>query len=175
MSGNLLSLAKDLDEANKAAKKQREKGGKASADKVASAANAVENAQGQWDSQAPYVFEQLQAADESRLNHLRDTLTQYQTHVIESASATSSSEEETLNSLLNVQTSDEISTFVAKAVAGQPQRDVTTASSSRPAPPVHTTSNTLAPTTSASQPDDGSSHRSSSGQCSRSIVSSIPN
>lgn len=165
MSGNLLSLAKDLDEANKAAKKQREKGGKASADKVASATSAVENAQGQWDSQAPYVFEQLQAADETRLNHLRDLLTQYQTHVIESASGTSSSEEETLNALLNVQTADEVSTFVAKAIAGQPVRDATTASSSRPPPPVHTTSSTLAPTTSAgSQGDDGSSHRSSSGQ-----------
>lgn len=167
MSGNLLSLAKDLEEANKAAKKQREKGGKASADKVASAASAVENAQAQWDSQAPYVFEQLQAADEHRLNHLRDVLTQYQTHIIESSSATNSSEEETLNALLNVQTSDEVSTFVMKTTANQPTRDlsVISPSSSRPAPPVHTVSGGLVPTTSASQGDDGSSHRSSQGEC----------
>ena len=164
MSGNLMSLAKDLDEANKAAKKQREKGGKASADKVASVTTAVENAQGQWDSQAPYVFEQFQAADESRLNHLRDVLTQYQTHVIELSSANSASEEETLNALLNVQTSDEVSTFVLKATAGLTPRDTTTASSSRPRPVAQRTSSTLAPTTTpTSQGDDGSSHRADSG------------
>jgi hypothetical protein len=163
MSGNLLSLAKDLEEANKSAKKQREKGGKASADKVASAASAVENAQAQWESQAPYVFEQLQAADEHRLNHLRDVLTQYQTHVIESASATNSAEEETLNALLNVQTADEINTFVMRTTSNQPLRDDTSAPLSRPPPPVQTPSETLAPIPSASRGDDGSSHRSSTG------------
>ena len=160
MSGNLTSLAKDLEDANKAAKKLREKGGKASADKVANAVSTVESAQGQWDSQAPYVFEGLQAADEGRLNHLRDVLTQYQTHVIESVSSVSSSAEECLNALLNVQVADEIKTFAMKTSAAQPstQQETSTATSSTARGP----STTLAPTVSATQADDGSSHRSSS-------------
>jgi hypothetical protein len=165
MSGNLMSLAKELEDANKAAKKLREKGGKASADKVANAASTVENAQSQWDSQAPYVFEQLQAADESRLNHLRDVLTQYQTHVIESDSSVNSSAEECLNALLNVQVADEIKTFAMKTSGAQPstQRDTLTATPSRSEGPARSQGTTLSPTTSATQADDGSSHRSSSG------------
>jgi hypothetical protein len=165
MSGNLMSLAKDLEDANKTAKKLKEKGGKASADKVANAASTVENAQGQWDSQAPYVFEQLQAADESRLNHLRDVLTQYQTHVIESVSSVSSSAEECLNALLNVQVADEVKTFAMKISATQSstQREISIATSSRSEGPAPGPSTTLSPITSATQADDGSSHRSSSG------------
>jgi len=165
MSGNLMTVAKDLEDAHKAAKKLREKGGKAPADKVANAASMVETAQGQWESQAPYVFEQLQAADESRLNHLRTVLTQYQTHVIESVSAVSSSAGECVNALLNVQVADEVKTFAMKANAGQPsvQRDTSAVAPSRPGGSAHGPSTSLAPTTSASQADDRSSLRSSSG------------
>ena len=172
MGCNLTSLDKDLADENKAAKTLREKCGKASADKVANAVSTVENAQGQWDSQAPYVFEQLQVADEGRLNHLRDVLTQYQTHVIESVSSVSSSAEECLNALLNVQVADEIKTFAMKTSAAHPstQQETSVATSSTARGP----NITLAPTSSATQADDGSSHRSSSGTYIQNFILLLP-
>jgi hypothetical protein len=176
ITGNLQAIAREVDTAQKKADKLKEKGGKAAAGKVASAASDVENAQGQWDSQAPYVFERLQAVDEARVDHLRNVLTQYQTHVIESGSTISTSAEECLNALLNVQTADEIQTFALKTTRTLP----TTTSTSTPAKRRMSRADTqssfaanpnasLSPTTSQAAPippvprlDDGSSQRSSS-------------
>ena len=86
MSGNLAAMAKEVDNAQKKADKLSQKGGKAPADKVAAASLEVENANNQWESQAPYIFEKLQEVDESRLNHLRDVLTQFEVrgHIVPS-------------------------------------------------------------------------------------------
>ncbi len=73
--GNLGSIAKGLESAQKKAAK----GGR----KAEEATTSVDEASRSWESQAPYIFEQLQALDERRVNHLRDVLTQFQTHEVD--------------------------------------------------------------------------------------------
>ena len=117
IQGNLASVAKDFDNAHRKAGKLS--GGKSSANKVANATSDVEAANQQWESQAPYVFEQLQSLDETRINHLRDVLTQLETHEVDLVERNRISAESCLNALLNINTADEISTFVAKVSGGQ--------------------------------------------------------
>ncbi|KAF2863024.1 hypothetical protein K470DRAFT_293184 [Piedraia hortae CBS 480.64] len=69
-----------------------------------------------WDSQAPAAFEKLQVADEARLSHLRDVLTQLQTHEIDLVAKNQTTAEHCLNVLLSMQPEDEIKTFVIKTV-----------------------------------------------------------
>lgn len=111
MSGNLSSIAKDLTNARRKAQKLDAKGG----GKAEGANSKVDGASSQWESQAPFVFEQLQALDEARINHLRDVLTQYQTHELDQVERGRASAESCLNALLNIETADEIKTFAAKA------------------------------------------------------------
>ena len=135
IQGNLQALAKESEEAQRRSDKIQAKGGKASANKVSNATSDVENANQQWDTQAPFVFEQLQALDENRVNHLRDVLTQFQTHEVDQVERNRITAESCLNILLNVNTGDEISTFVARISGGRPtvpprqQSRTTTASS----------------------------------------------
>jgi F-BAR domain only protein len=179
ISGNLRAIAKETDSANKKAEKLREKGGKAAAGKVASAATEVENAQGQWDSQAPYVFERLQAVDEARVDHQRNGLTQFQTHVIECFSAVGSSAEECLNALLNIQTADEITTFALKTTRSLPT--ITTTASGRRkstvqepvAPPTTDAGSSLAPVPSLPRQDEISSNRSGSSRMKHDLISCV--
>lgn len=119
ISGNLAAMAKEIDTAKKKSDKLRDKGAKAQASKVASAVADVESATMQWESQAPYVFEKLQAVDESRINHLRDALTQFQTHEVDQVERSRVTAEETLNALLNIETADEIKTFVLRLQRGE--------------------------------------------------------
>lgn len=119
ISGNLGSMARDIDSAKKKSEKLRDKGAKAKASAVASAVADVENATLQWESQAPYVFEKLQAVDESRLNHLRDVLTQFQTHEVDQVERNRITAEETLNALLNIETADEIQTWSLRVRSGE--------------------------------------------------------
>ena len=162
IQGNLGAIAKELEKAQEKSDKLKTKGGKAT--KVANVNSTVEDANQQWESQAPYVFEQLQSVDENRLNHLRDVLTQFQTHEADQVERNRVSAEGTLNALLNVETADEIKTFAAKVAGGrgsiprrmsQPRRQSVGASSASPAaflpPPVQTRSN-----------EDGMSERSGS-------------
>jgi hypothetical protein len=114
--GNLAAIAKDFESAQKKAEKLRDKSGKA--DKVAHASSSVEDASQQWESQAPYVFEQLQSLDETRVNFLRDALTQFQTHEVDQVERNRTSAESCLNALLNIETADEIKTFAAKISGG---------------------------------------------------------
>ena len=138
IQGNLAAVAKDLDGAQK--KAQKLAGGKSNASKVANATSDVDVANQSWESQAPYVFEQLQALDESRVNHLRDVLTQFETHEVGLVERNRITAESCLNALLNVNTADEISTFVAKNAGGDqsvPRRQASrsaTTSDSTPAP-----------------------------------------
>ncbi|KAI9809457.1 MAG: hypothetical protein M1827_006837 [Pycnora praestabilis] len=114
MQGNLAAMAKEIESAQKKSDKLKDKGGKAAAGKVATATSDVESATSQWESQAPFVFEKLQAVDESRLNHLRDVLTQFQTHEVDQVERNRVTAEDCLNALLNVETADEIFTFAAR-------------------------------------------------------------
>lgn len=119
IQSDLAGLAKNYEASQKKLEKAREKGPKG-ADKLASAVAAAEEISQQWDSRAPFVFEQLQAADEGRLNHLRDALTQLETHETDQVERCRQAAESCLNVLLNVETADEIKTFAAKVNGGRP-------------------------------------------------------
>lgn len=114
MQGNLQFLAKDYESAQKKADKLSAKGGNLESTKVVNASSDFENASSQWTSQAPYVFEALQALDESRCNFLRDALTQFETLEVDRVERDRKTAENTLNSLLNVETSEEIRTFALR-------------------------------------------------------------
>lgn len=150
IQGNLASVGKDLEVAQKKAEKV--KGGK-STTKIANATSDVEMTHQQWESQAPYVFERLQALDETRVNFLRDVLTQLQTHEIDQVEKNRTNAETCLNVLLNVATADEISLFVAK-VSGR------RGSSPPRLKGRSTTTNALRPVTPARAHDDGRSEMS---------------
>ena len=118
IQGNLSSLAKEYDQALRKAGKLKTQGGKASAGKVAGASDQIETASQQWESQAPYVFEQLQAVDESRLNHLRDVLTQLETHEVDQVEKAKIHAEKCLNSLLNINVPEEIQSWSSQRQSG---------------------------------------------------------
>ena len=160
--GNIQAIAKELENAQKKSEKLSGKGGKADAGKVATAASGVESALTQWESQAPYVFERLQAVDEARVDNMRNVLTQYQTFVIEAGSSLSESAEDSLNALLNVQTADEIKTFAMKQTKTLPRSQRRQSIRQElPPPPTTDAGSSLAPVPSL-QRDDVSSHRSNS-------------
>lgn len=115
IQGNISSIAKDLAKAREKADKLGSRGGR----RADEASSSVDDASTQWESQSPYVYEQLQALDENRVNHLRDVLTQLQTHELDSIEKGRMSAEACLNILLNVETADEIKTFAAKVSQGR--------------------------------------------------------
>lgn len=136
MSGNLTAMAKELDAARKKSEKLKSKGAKARPSEVGEAAQEEQNAELQWDSQAPFVYEKLQAVDESRLNHLRDALTQFQTHEVDQVERSRVTAEETLNVLLNIETADEIQTWSLRLRSGdipQPSRKMSNPPPASPA------------------------------------------
>lgn len=138
VQSDLASLAKNLETAQKKVEKAKEKGPKG-ADKLASAIHAAEEVNQQWNSRAPFVYEQLQAVDEGRLNHLRDVLTQLGTHEADQVERCREVAESCLNALLNVETADEIKTFAAKINGGRPvavRSPSATATPTAPPPPV---------------------------------------
>jgi hypothetical protein len=112
IQGNLAAIAKEFESAQKKAEKLRDKSGRP--DRVANASSSVDDASQQWESQAPYVFEQLQSLDEIRVNFLRDALTQFQTHEVDQVERNRTSAESCLNALLSIETADEIKAFAAK-------------------------------------------------------------
>lgn len=121
IQGNLIAMQRELDEAQIKADKLGKKGGKANSLKVDNANQKLDSANSQWDSQAPFVFEKLQAVDESRLNHLRDVLTQYLTHEADQVERNRLTAERTLNPLLEVETSQEIQNFARNTIQGKPK------------------------------------------------------
>ncbi len=156
MQGNMVSMAKDFEIAQKKSDRIKEKGGKATSNKVADVSSDLDNAASQWENQAPYVFETLQAVDETRLNHLRDVLTQYQTHEVDQVQRNRKTAEQCLNALLNVETAEEIKAFSMRHSGGR-QRAGPDRRGSRNPP-----NNSLVPITSNSVPDDTASQRSGS-------------
>ncbi|KAL9085744.1 MAG: hypothetical protein Q9159_004513 [Coniocarpon cinnabarinum] len=83
IQGNLGAMAKEYDQAQKKADKLNAKASRGGTGRIPGSSEEVDKAMQQWESQAPYVFEQLQAVDETRLNHLRDVLTQFETHEVD--------------------------------------------------------------------------------------------
>ncbi|KAL7627787.1 Suppressor of Profilin deletion [Parahypoxylon ruwenzoriense] len=132
IQGNLQNMAKELEDAQERSDKLSRKGGKASAQKVDLAAGKLESATQQWESQAPFIFETLQALDESRMNQVRDCLTQYGTYESEQAQRHQAEAETVLNSLLDYSTESEIQHFVAKTTAGRPKIEKRTPTTRQP-------------------------------------------
>ncbi|KAL8925337.1 MAG: hypothetical protein Q9172_002268 [Xanthocarpia lactea] len=155
IQGNLGAVAKELDAAQKRVDKIM--GGKGHAKNIGDATNGAEAINREWQSQAPYVFEQLQALDENRVNHLRDVLTQLQTHEVDQVERNRVSAESCLNALLSVHTKDEISAFVARTSAGTPTIQPTSRSRM-------TSGNTLATTAPSRSQDDRASEVSATSE-----------
>lgn len=153
IQGNLIAVSKEVESLQKRADKLKR--GRSAATKAANASSDLENASQQWETQAPYVFEQLQALDESRTNHLRDVLTQLQTHEVDQVERSRIAAESCLNVLLNLDTADEISTFVAQISSGRP-----TVPPRQPSRVV--TANTLTTPAPSRGAEDGASERSAS-------------
>lgn len=145
MQGNLSHIARDVDRARQKAEKIQMKGDNS---KIASATAELETTQAQWESQAPYVFESLQAADESRWNHIRDVLTQFQTHEIDQVEKHRVSAETVLNILLSVETADEIKTFALHALENRPTTQASSAPVMAPTPSRSGTAGSLGRTAS---------------------------
>lgn len=121
ITANLQTMARELDDATEKSEKLSKKGGRANAQKVDQAASRLESATQQWESQAPFIFETLQALDEQRINHLRDVLTQFETHAVDQATRSQAAAEEVLNVMLEVDTSQEIQNFVQRTTSGKPR------------------------------------------------------
>lgn len=121
IQGNLQNMARELEDAREKSEKLSKRGAKASVHKVELASGRLDSAIQQWESQAPFVFESLQALDETRMNQLRDALTQYGTYTTEHAQHLQADAEGVLNSLLDYHTSSEIQHFVAKTTDGRPK------------------------------------------------------
>ncbi|KAK1834274.1 Muniscin C-terminal mu homology domain-containing protein [Podospora conica] len=155
IGANLVTMAKELDDAAEKADKLTKKGGKANSHKMDLATARLESASQQWESQSPFIFETLQALDEQRVNHLRDVLTQFETHEVDQATRTQATAEEVLNTILEVNTAQEIQTFSQRSVAGKPrvERKPMTRQSS-----VVTNTNLAPPSIHGVHDDDASDH-----------------
>ena len=158
MNTNLQTMARELDDAQEKSEKLNKKGGKANTQKVDQASQKLESATLQWESAAPFIFETLQAVDEQRINHLRDVLTQLQTHEVDQATRTQATAEGVLNTMLEVNTNQEIQTFANRITAGKPKME------KRPTPATRQSSivagSSLAPPTASSTHDDNVSESS---------------
>jgi F-BAR domain only protein len=155
ITANLTAMARDLEDAQEKSDKLSKKGGKANVQKLDAATSRLDSATQQWESQAPFIYETLQALDEQRVNQLRDLLTQYQTHESDRAQGQQLTAEETIAVMLEISTTQEIEGFVQKSVAGKPKlekRVSTRQSSSLGA------STTLAPPSTGTHDDDTSDH-----------------
>ncbi len=153
ISANLTSMAKDLEDARDKSDKLNRKGVKANAQKVDAASAKLESSNSQWESQAPFILETLQVLDESRINQLRDLLTQLETHESDLSQRNQTAAADALAIILEVSTEQEVQSFAARAVAGKPPLErQTTARQSISGP-----STSLAPTTTNND-DDASEH-----------------
>lgn len=117
---NLANLAKEFESAQRDSDKLAKKGGKAATAKVEAAQSKLSSKSADWEAQAPFIFEKLQGIDESRLNHLRDVLTQLGTHETDQVERDRTTVEATLSTLLDIDTSVEIHNFAANHTGGKP-------------------------------------------------------
>lgn len=170
IQGNLTHLAKELEAAQDASDKLAKKSGKANPAKVQNAAQKLATASSEWESQAPFIFEKLQAVDESRLNHLRDVLTQFQTHEADQVERNRVTAETTLNSLLEVDTAVEIHNFAVNATQGKPKLE--RRPPARTGSTVSAASSSLQPPTPRAPVDDSASQHSSRNDSARNDASS---
>lgn len=186
LSSSLSTMARELDDAQDRIERLTKKGGRANTQKVDAASSKLESASQQWEAQAPFIFENLQALDEARVNHLRDFLTQYQTHESDQAQRTQDNAVQTLALLLEIDTEREIHSFVNKATAGKTrlptrtstrQSSIAGTTSSAPAPPSTGGSASIPPPsvqTPVPPEDDASEHNSVPPEPKPGLFESLP-
>ncbi|KFY44330.1 hypothetical protein V494_01534 [Pseudogymnoascus sp. VKM F-4513 (FW-928)] len=121
IQGHLAQMAKEYESAQDTVDKLAKKGSKANQAKTQQATQKLNTVTSEWESQAPFIFEKLQAIDETRLNHLRDVLTQFETHEMDQVERNKASTEAALTSLLEVDTAVEIHNFATNATLGKPK------------------------------------------------------
>ncbi|OBT54748.1 hypothetical protein VE04_05435 [Pseudogymnoascus sp. 24MN13] len=121
IQGHLAQMAKEYESAQDTVDKLAKKGSKANQAKTQQATQKLNSVTSEWESQAPFIFEKLQAIDETRLNHLRDVLTQFETHEMDQVERNRVSTEAALTSLLEVDTAVEIHNFATNATQGKPK------------------------------------------------------
>ncbi|KAK2028019.1 SAFF domain-containing protein [Colletotrichum zoysiae] len=162
ISANLTAMARDLEDAQKKADALARKGPKTNAQKMADATARLESATQQWDSQAPFIFETLQALDEQRVNQLRDLLTQYETHESDQAQRNQARAADTLASMLEISTEQEIESFRERVLSGKPrlEKRATASRQSSNVPNSQTLVPPLPPPSSIGQRDDDASDHS---------------
>ncbi|KAK2040806.1 SAFF domain-containing protein [Colletotrichum somersetense] len=162
ISANLTAMARDLEDAQKKADALARKGPKTNAQKMADATTRLESATQQWDSQAPFIFETLQALDEQRVNQLRDLLTQYETHESDQAQRNQARAADTLASMLEISTEQEIESFKERVLSGKPrlEKRATASRQSSNVPTSQTLVPPLPPPSSIGQRDDDASDHS---------------
>ncbi|KAK6527825.1 hypothetical protein TWF694_004802 [Orbilia ellipsospora] len=114
MEGNLNSLAKAIDTNEDKVEKLKKKGKRAEPSKVAEATSSLKDAMGNWESESPFIFEQFQAVDEARITQLRESLTRMQTLELDQMDHMKTLMEATVQSLLDVNTMDEIKAFASR-------------------------------------------------------------
>lgn len=159
VNSNLQAMAKELEDATDKSERLSKKGGRANTQKVDQAASRLESAAQQWEAQAPFIFETLQALDEQRINHLRDVLTQFETHEIDQATRTQAAAEGVLNVILEVDTALEIQNLVGRTISGKPK--IERRSTTRQSSAMSTTGGTppsVAPPSITGHEDDSSIH-----------------
>lgn len=172
MSTNLSTIAKELEDAKDKVEKLSKKGGKASALKVDTATARLESASSQWESQAPFILETLQALDEQRCNQLRDVLTQLETHEVDQSDRIRAAANDALATIIEADTAREIENFASRVTAGKQKVErrtpmtertptVTRQSTATNVQPPSTADSSLAPpSTSFSQMEDNRSNHS---------------
>lgn len=176
MSANLSAIAKELEDAKEKVEKLSKKGGKASALKVDAATARLESASSQWESQAPFILETLQALDEQRCNHLRDVLTQLETHELDQSDRLRAAANDALATIVEADTGKEVENFVFKVTGRRPTLERRATQPSQPAertptitrqststnvqPPSTADSSLAPPPSSFSQNDDARSNHS---------------
>ncbi|KXH66860.1 SAFF domain-containing protein [Colletotrichum salicis] len=166
ITANLTSMARDLEDAQKKTEALARKGPKTNTQKMADATARLESATQQWDSQAPFIFETLQALDEQRVNQLRDLLTQYETHESDQAQRNQSRAADTLASMLEISTEQEIASFKERILSGRPrlEKRATASRQSSNAPTSQTLAPPPPPPSSLGHHDDDASEHSGLGE-----------
>lgn len=119
IGSNLASIAKELEDAQDKSDKLAKKGARANTQKVDAAATRLSSATQQWESQAPFIFESLQALDEQRVNQLRDLLTQFLTHESDQAQRSQLASSDTLQHVLEIETAKEVQAYASKVTDGK--------------------------------------------------------
>ncbi|KAF3312486.1 hypothetical protein TWF173_007097 [Orbilia oligospora] len=135
MEGNLNGLAKSIDTNEDKVEKLKKKGKRAEPSKVAEATAGLKEALTNWESQSPFIFEQFQAVDEARVTQLRESLTRMQTLELDQMDHHKTLMEATVQSLLDVNTIDEIKAFAHRVCGNKSSASIGSRPPSQRAPP----------------------------------------